>query len=180
MLQWPALLAGLAMLPMMAALPLMVGWCRTQSLAPQALVLLHLGAMFAPALLLRGRLARWSARTLSAVCASCLAAGVGMALLLDAPWNLLGLASAHGAAWGLAWAGQLWSPGRRGRQGASPLRAAAGYAALTAIFGAVVEHFGADGVVGTHAALAAAACAAWLLGRVLLPRTPRTPRVQSP
>ena len=51
-LQWPVLLASLAMLPMMAALPLMAAWCRAQSIAPQAMVLLHLAAMFGPALLL--------------------------------------------------------------------------------------------------------------------------------
>ena len=73
-LQWPTLLAGLAMLPMMAALPLMAAWCRAQAVAPQAMVLLHLAAMFGPALLLRRSIARWSPRTLSVVCAA--AAGV--------------------------------------------------------------------------------------------------------
>src|SRR4029453_15339701 len=64
-LQWPVLLASLAMLPMMAALPLMAAWCRALSIAPQAMVLLHLAAMFGPALLLRQSIARWSLRTLS-------------------------------------------------------------------------------------------------------------------
>jgi hypothetical protein len=161
--QWPALLAGLAMLPMMAALPLMVAWCRTQAIAPQAMVLLHFAAMFAPALLLRHTLASWSVRTLSTVCALCLVAGAMLALWADAPLNLLGLAFTHGAAWGLAWAGQLWSPDRRSRQGASPLHAALGYAALTLAFGVVVERFGMQGVAATHVALGAAAAAAWLI-----------------
>jgi hypothetical protein len=160
--QWPALLAGLAMLPMMAALPLMVAWCRTQSIEPQTLVLLHFAAMFAPALLLRRSIARWSVRTVSTVCASCLAVGAVFAVWADAPLDLLGLAVAHGAAWGLAWAGQLWAPNQRSRKGASPLRAAIGYAALTLAFGAVVGQFGATGVAATHVALAVAACAAWL------------------
>jgi hypothetical protein len=167
--QWPALLAGLAMLPMMAALPLMVAWCRAQSIAPQAMVLLHFAAMFAPALLLRRSVALWSVRTLSAVCTACLAAGAVLAIWADAPLNLLGLAVAHGAAWGLAWAGQLWAPDRRSRQGASPLRAAAGYAVLTIVFGAVVEHFGAPGVAATHTALGLVACAAWLLSAAAIP-----------
>jgi hypothetical protein len=167
--QWPALLAGLVMLPMMAALPLMVAWCRTQSIAPQAMVLLHFAAMFAPALLLRRSIAQWSVGTLSAVCASCLAAGAVVAIWADTPLNLLGLVFAHGAAWGLAWAGQLWAPNQRSRQGASPLRAAIGYAALTVAFGAVVEHFGAPGVTATHAALGLAACAAWLVSAVAIP-----------
>lgn len=165
--QWPVLLAGLAMLPMMAALPLMVAWCRAQAIAPQATVLLHLAAMFGPALLLRRSIARWSPRMLSAVCAALLAAGAVAVMWADAPWNLLGLALAHGAAWGMAWAGQLWAPDRRGRQGASPLRAAIGYAALTIAFGAMVEQFGAAGVSATHAALGLAAVLAWLFGASL-------------
>jgi MFS family permease len=124
---------------------------------------LHLVAMFGPALLLGGTAERWSSRKLSAVCALCLAAGAVCVLWAAAPWNLLGLAIAHGAAWGLAWAGQLWAPERRSRAGASPWRAAVGYALLTLAFGAVVANFGAQGVAATHAALGLAACAAWLL-----------------
>jgi len=69
----------------------------------------------------------------------------------------------HGAAWGLAWGGQLWAPARRGRQGASPLRAAAGYAVLTLAFGLVVGQTGARGVATVHVALGLAAALAWLL-----------------
>lgn len=170
--QWPALLAGLAMLPMMAALPLMVVWCRAEAIAPQVTVLLHLAAMFAPALLLRRSIEQWSQRTVSTVCAAFLAAGAVVVLWADAPWNLLGLAFAHGAAWGLAWAGQLWAPDRRSRQGASPLRAAIGYAALTLAFGAVVEQFGPAGVSATHVALGVAAVLAWLFGVSLGPQAP--------
>lgn len=162
--QWPALLAGLTMLPMMAALPLMSAWCRAEAIAPQATVLLHLAAMFVPALLLRRAIAHWSPRTVSAVCAACLAAGAVVVLWADAPVQWLALAAAHGSAWGLAWAGQLWSPDRRSRQGASPLRAAGGYAALTLAFGAAVEHFGVAGVTATHAALGLAAVLAWFAG----------------
>jgi len=163
-LQWPTLLAGLAMLPMMATLPLMVAWCRGEAIAPQAIVVLHLMAMFAPALLLQRRLAVWSLRKLSAVCAFCLVAGGGLVLWADAPWNLLGLAVAHGSAWGLAWAGQLWAPDRRGRAGASPWRAALGYAMLTLAVGALVARFGVQGMVGMHVALGLLAGAAWLSG----------------
>ncbi|RZT93593.1 hypothetical protein [Rivibacter subsaxonicus] len=169
--QWPTLLAGLAMLPMMASLPLMVAWCRAEAIAPQSMVLLHLAAMFVPALLLRSWIARWSSRTLSAVCAASLATGAIAAIWLPGPWNLLGLAAAHGAAWSLAWAGQLWAPDRRGRQGTSPLRAAIGYAALTLAFGAVVASFGSAGVPATQAALGLAAALAWLFG-TLRPASP--------
>jgi hypothetical protein len=58
----------------------------------------------------------------------------------------------------------LWAPARRGQQGASPLRAAAGYAVLTLLFGLVVEQFGARGVTAVHAMLGIAAAAAWLVG----------------
>ena len=162
MLQCPTLLAGLAMLPMMAALPLMAAWCRSDSVAPQAMVLLHLGAMFGPALVLRRSIARWSLQTLALVCAALLASGGALAIWADAPLNLLGIAVTHGAAWGLAWGGQLWAPARRGQQGASPLRAAAGYALLTLAFGLVVENFGARGVAAVHAALGLVAALAWL------------------
>ncbi len=161
-LQWPTLLAGLAMLPMMAALPLMVAWCRAEAIAPQTLVLLHLAAMFGPALLLKHLIARWSLRTLSLVCAVLLASGAAFALWAAAPLDMLGLAVTHGAAWGVAWSGQLWAPARRGQQNASPLRAAAGYALLTLAFGLVVDQMGATGVAAVHAALGAAAVLAWV------------------
>jgi hypothetical protein len=167
--QWPALLAGLAMLPMMAALPLMVAWCRARSIPPEATVVLHLAAMFAPALLLRRSIVHWTARTLASVCALCLVAGAIAVTWAPAPINLLGLAASHGAAWGLAWAGQLWAPDRRGRRGASALRAAIGYAALTLAFGAIVARFGEAGVQGTHAALGAVAALAWIFGAALRP-----------
>jgi hypothetical protein len=163
---WPTLIAGLAMLPMMAALPWMVAWCRAQSVPPEAMVLLHLAAMFGPVLLLRGSIASWPLRRLSALCAGLLALGAAVALMAPPPIDLLGLALAHGAAWGLAWAGQLWAPARRGQQGTSPLRAAAGYALLTLAFGLVVERFGARGVTATHALLGLVAAAAWLFNSV--------------
>jgi hypothetical protein len=158
------LLAGLAMLPMMAALPLMADWCRALAFPPQAMVLLHLAAMFGPALLLRRSIAHWSLRTLSTVCAVLLILGAACAIWAAAPFDLLGLAVAHGAAWGLAWAGQLWAPARRGQQGASPLRAAAGYALLTLAFGLIVQQAGARGVADVHAALGIAAALAWVIG----------------
>ncbi len=162
-LQWPTLLAGLAMLPMMAALPLMAAWCRAQAIAPQTMVLLHLAAMFGPVLIWRRAIASWSPRVLSAVCALLLAAGAAIVAFGSAPYDLLGLALAHGAAWGIAWGGQLWAPARRGQQGTSPLRAAAGYATLTLLFGLVVEQFGARGVGATHALLGVVALLGWLI-----------------
>jgi hypothetical protein len=162
--QWPVLLGGLVMLPLMAELPLLVVWCRAQAVPPSLTILLHLAAMFGPALVLREPIARWPAPVLAAVVAACLGAGAPAMVWAPAPWNLLGVAVLQGAAWGLAWVGQLWAPARRGRQGASPWRAALGYAVLTIAFGAVVERFGAAGVTATHGLLGAVAVAAWVLG----------------
>lgn len=178
--QWPLLLAGLAMLPMMAALPLMAAWCRALAIAPQMLVLLHLAAMFGSALLLRRWIARWSTRTLSLVCTVLLALGAVLALWADAPRDLLGLAVTHGAAWGLAWSGQLWAPARRGQQNASPLRAAAGYAVLTLAFGFIVERLGAPGVAAVHAAIGLAAVLAWLVRAVTGPGKPAVESKRQP
>ena len=170
-LQWPTLLAGVAMLPMMAGLPLMADWCRAESVAPQVMVLLHLVAMFGPALLLRQAIARWSPLTLAIVCTVLLLAGGAFVLWAASPLNLLGLAVMHGAAWGVAWGGQLWAPARRGQQGASPWRAALGYAALTFGFGLVVEQLGVRGVAVVHIALGLAAALAWLVRSVLTRRS---------
>jgi len=155
------------MLTMMATLPLMVAWCRGEVIAPQTIVALHLAAMFVPALLLQRRLAAWPLHRLSALCACGLVAGAVLVLWVDAPWNLLGLAAAHGAAWGLAWAGQLWAPDRRSRAGASPWHAALGYALLTLAVGLVVARFGVQGMAGVHVALGLAAGAAGLTGLLL-------------
>jgi hypothetical protein len=161
-MQWPTLMAGLVMLPTMAALPLMAEWCRAESVAPQTMVLWHLSAMFGPALLLRKWIAQWSARTLASACAALLALGAAVALWADSPINLLGVSVAQGSAWGIAWCGQLWAPERRGRQGTSPLYAAVGYAVLTLAFGVLVDATGARGVVLMHAFFGIAAVLAWL------------------
>jgi len=161
--QWPTLLAGLTMLPMMAALPLAAGWCRAESIAPQAMVLIHLAAMFGPALVFRRSIGRWSLRTLSIVCTALLASGAALVLWATAPLDLLGLTVTHGAAWGLAWGGQLWAPARRGQRGTSPLRAGAGYATLTLGFGLIVQQAGVIGVAVVHAALGIIAALAWLV-----------------
>jgi len=165
-LQWPTLLAGLAMLPMMAALPLMAAWCRAEAIAPQATVLLHLAAMFGTPLVLRRSIARWSLRTLSMACTALLASGAALVVWATVPLDMIGLAVTHGAAWGVAWGGQLWAPARRGQKGASPLLAAAGYALVTLGVGLVVEHAGARGIAAVHVALGLAAILAWLLSAV--------------
>src|SRR5262249_19145289 len=111
---------------------------------------------------LRRSIGAWRLRTLSTVCAALLVAGAVCAAWVAAPWDLVGLAIAHGAAWGLAWAGQLWAPARRGQRGTSPLRAALGYASVPLGCGVVVASAGARGVTDVHAALGVAAAVAWV------------------
>lgn len=164
--QWPTLIAGLAMLPMMAAVPVMAAWCSARGVAPQAMVALHFAAMFAPPLLVRRWIAQWPQRRLAVACTALLAAGAACAAWAAAPLDLLGLAVTHGAAWGLAWSGQLWAPARRGRQGASPLRAAGGYALLTLGFGLVVDRWGVAGVADVHVVLGLVAVLASLFALV--------------
>jgi len=162
-MQWPTLISGLVMLPTMAALPLMAEWCRADAVAPQTMVLWHLAAMFGPALILHRWIAQWSTRTLASACAALLALGAAAALWAASPLNILGVSVAQGAAWGIAWCGQLWAPERRGRQGTSPLYAAVGYALLTLAFGVLVDQAGARGVVLMHAFFGIAAVLAWLI-----------------
>ena len=149
---------------MMATLPMMVAWCRAQSIAPQEVVALHFAAMFVPALLVRRSIGRWPPRVLSLVCAALLAAGAAAVSWANAPFDMLGVALAQGAAWSLAWTGQLWSPDRRSRQGTSPLRAALGYASMTLIVGLAVEHLGPAGLAFTQGALGLAAVFACAYG----------------
>jgi hypothetical protein len=162
-MQWPTLISGLVMLPTMAALPLMAEWCRVDAVAPQTMVLWHLSAMFGPALILHRWIAQWSTRTLASACAALLALGAATALWAASPLNILGVSVAQGAAWGIAWCGQLWAPERRGRQGTSPLYAAVGYALLTLAFGVLVDEAGARGVVLMHAFFGIVAVLAWLI-----------------
>jgi len=172
-MQWPTLIAGFVMLPAMASLPLMERLCGAGGVPPQAMVLLHLAAMFGPALVLRRWVAHWSERTLATVCAALLALGGALALELADPYNLLGTTVTQGAAWGLAWSGQLWAPARRGQRGISPLPAAVGYAVLTFAFGALVDRMGSRGLILMHAGFGLAAGSAWMLAGLARLRTRR-------
>lgn len=161
--QWPVLLANLAMLPMMAALPLMATWCRAQSLSAQTLVMVHLAAMFGSALICRPWIERWSSSALALLCMLLLLAGAALGVGLPLPWDMVALAVLHGSAWGLAWSGQLWGPTRRAQQNASPWRASVGYAGLTLLFGIAVNNLGASGVTLVHLLIGLMALIAWLL-----------------
>jgi hypothetical protein len=152
--RWPILLASLGMLPMMCSLPQMLALCRSAALPAQAVLGVHLAAMFVPAWLLGGALAGHGRRAAWA-CGALLAAG-GAAAWLAAPTAWWWLALAHGSAWSLAWAAQLADPALRAERHAPPWRAAAGHALFATLLGAAVAWAGLQAVLGLQLALAAA------------------------
>jgi hypothetical protein len=166
---WPLMVASLAMLPMMAALPQMLALCGDDGGLGAAGLAPHLLAMFAPALLWPQRARR---SLLPALCAALLLAG-GIALLGRGasvlPWTML----AHAAAWSLAWRAQLDQGALRAAPRQPPWRSALAHAAAALLLGAAVAHAGAEALHGVHLLLAGAgtlAAAAWLgaacVGRV--------------
>jgi hypothetical protein len=159
---WPFLLSSLVMLPMMATLPLMVMWCADTAVSGEWMILVHVGAMFGSALILRLWRDTIRPASLSAACVGLLVSGALFPLIESRANGLLGLAILHGAAWGVAWSTQLWSPARRSDQNSSPLLASLGYAALALLFGVAVQYKGADGAVGLHVLMALLALLAWL------------------
>lgn len=102
--QTPLLLARLTMLPMMGGLPAMAARCSPGGQGVQALLALHLGAMFLPACIWPSRLAAsgWlpiaCALLLAAAAASALPAGGAVGSTLEVVLS--------GAAWSLAWRAQ--------------------------------------------------------------------------
>jgi hypothetical protein len=159
---WPFLLSSLVMLPMMAALPLMVMWCADTALSGEWMILIHVGSMFGSAIALRPWREALRPELLAGVCVALLVSGALFPLIENRASGLLGLATLHGAAWGVAWSTQLWSPARRSDQNSSPLSASLGYAALAICFGLAVEQKGADGATGLHALIALMALFAWM------------------
>ncbi|MBX3603869.1 MAG: hypothetical protein KF788_01285 [Piscinibacter sp.] len=150
--RWPLGLASFVMLPMMCSLPQMLALCRSGSLNAPAVLGLHLGAMFVPALVWR---AVAGARSPALPCAVLLAAGGAAAALSDgAAWWWL--AMFHGAAWSLAWTAQLDQPALRASAHSSPLRAAAGHAFFALALGGAVASVGPSALLGLQCGLAAA------------------------
>lgn len=154
--RWPLLIAMLVMLPMMAGLPQMLALCRAGGASPEALLGLHLAAMFLPALLWPAH----AAPTLrSAACAGLLVAG-GVALLLPAAQAALWAMPAHAAAWSLAWSRQLDDPALRATAHSAPWRAALAQALFALGLGVAVSLSGPAALQGVHLALAGAAALA--------------------
>jgi hypothetical protein len=168
---WPLHAAALAMLPTMAALPVMAELCAADGLGAAPLAALHLAAMVLPACMLRALPARPGRSALSTVVAVLLAAGGLAFVLAPARDALLAGMLLHAAAWSLAWAGPMLArdpPPVPGGARATTVSAVAAAAAVAA-FAAAADAGGADALRGIHVALAVLA-----LGALPWPRS-RTP-----
>lgn len=155
--RWPLQLSALAMLPMMAGLPWMLGLCRSDGVSAQAMLGCHLAAMFLPA--------GWMARHRGllphapALCAVLLALGA-LALLAGpraSAWWLLAIS--HGAAWGVAWAARSAVAADASTATPAPWQRAAINALCCFALGAAVATQGLEALAACHIALGAAAAA---------------------
>ena len=147
----PAMVAQLAMLPMMCGLPWMVSLCRSEAVPPQVVVGVHLAAMFMPALLAL----RWPTlqRHLPASSALLLALGALALLALPGGSAWWALAAAHGSAWSLAWAERLQNRTARRHGAASAFGGAALNGALVLCLGAAMAFGGLQTLAIWHLAL---------------------------
>ena len=176
---WPLQAATLAMLPMMAAMPVMIEWCAAAfATLPAHGVALHLAAMLLPALCLRRPLQRFGRVALRAVVGLLMLAGAVALLYWPGLAGLTLAALLQAAAWSLAWAGPMLARKNTAARSASlPLPAlsqttaaasTASQAALTAVavllLGVAIAAAGPAALVAVHTALAALALAgpAWL------------------
>lgn len=170
--RWPVQAAALAMLPMMATLPLLAEWCAGPGRSPAAMVLLHLAAMVLPALGAQAWLRRAGPAQLGAVVGALLVSGA----LAPAAWpgvdGLMGGALLQAAAWSLAWAAPMLAPLGGTMPDARPHPAAAGRAAVWAAacmallvlaVGAAVDAYGPVALAAVHALLGTMVAAGLLL-----------------
>jgi hypothetical protein len=172
MADWPKQAALLAMLPMMATLPAMAGWCRSDwDVSPASSTLCHLAAMLLPALLFRRVWVRVGERTLGMAVAVLMLASGG------ALWGFAGLgglmiaALLQATAWSLAWAGPLLSPLDAAAGGQRPSAAAASTrmlapALLVLALGTCTAELGPDALRAAQALLAVLALAGAAVGSI--------------
>jgi hypothetical protein len=168
---WPMHAAALAMLPMMAALPVMAEWCGATPGWFADGTVWHLGAMVVPALCLRGWLQRADHQRVNAAVAALLLAG-GVALLVWPGLNgLIAAALLHAMAWSLGWAAPMVRREAVAAGASRPARvhgpATLAQAGLTAVavlaLGMAIEVAGLQALVAVHAALAVMALAGVLI-----------------
>jgi hypothetical protein len=165
--RWPLQAAALAMLPMMATLPLLAEWCAGPGRSPAAMVLLHLAAMVLPALGAQAWLRRAGPLQQAGVVGALLVAGA----LAPAAWpgvdGLMSGALLQAAAWSLAWAGPMLAPHGGTVPDARPHHAAAwpaaGMALLVLAVGTAVAVHGPVALAAVHALLGTVVAAGLLL-----------------
>jgi len=181
--RWPAAVAALAMLPMMASLSALDEACSAWGLAAGAAAAGHLAAMLLPAWW-AGR-SGWRPAQDPRLLAGLLALGGAALLAWPGQAGAMAAAGLHGLAWSLAWAARWAAPctpgapaamaGAPGAVAAGPGVAArapvavgaAASSALGPAAGAAAQAAVGAGAAGTAARAAAPACAA-ALGVLLL------------
>jgi hypothetical protein len=154
---WLAFGARWTMLPMMAALAVSSDWCAGLGLSAGQGVALHLAAMLAPAMVLRGR-------TSPLWVAAFMLAGLLAVPLWPGVRGWMAMSLLHALAWGIAWSRQreaLHVAGARARAWAMMAPA------LTVLaLGVTIAEFGPRGLVAVHVVLGAvslAGAASWIL-----------------
>jgi len=169
---WPQQAALLAMLPMMATLPAMAVWCRSDwGLSPATGLLWHLAAMLLPALLMRHALARAPAQVRNVMVVALMGASAVAMWARPGLDGLMWVALLQAAAWSLAWAGPMLRPpaetnraqhapeaGSASRLLAPPL--------LVLALGVLTADFGPDALRAVQALLAALALAGAAAGAI--------------
>ncbi len=173
--------ARFAMLPAMASLSWTLAWCQGTKGAPQAMLALHLAAMFLPAFVVQTLPQRWrGGMPLAAMASAAMVAGALALWNADPLRALLGAALLQGLAWSLSWLALL-SPARPQAPMLPKERMAASAAAPSGLpgallnatpvllLGAALGHFGLQALVAVHAALGLWAGIGLVKGRWMLP-----------
>jgi hypothetical protein len=150
---WPQPAALLAMLPMMAGLPMLADACSAAGWSHRTESALHLAAMLLPPLMLQAPLRVLAQQARQRWIALLLLAGGAALWLHPGVQGLMVAMLLHGLAWGLAWGGAM-AAGERQPDGPPPLVAASFGALLLLSLGAAIATLGLDALATVHASLA--------------------------
>jgi hypothetical protein len=154
---WLAFGARWTMLPMMAALAVSSDWCAGLGLSAGQGVALHLAAMLAPAIVLRGR-------TSPLWVAAFMLAGVLAVPLWPGVRGWMAMSLLHAVAWGIAWSQQREALHMAGAH--VPAWAMMAPALTVLALGVTIGEFGPRGLVAVHVVLGAVSlvgAASWIL-----------------
>jgi hypothetical protein len=166
---WPWLAASVAMLPMMASLPLMAEGCARAGWPAHAVTGAHLLAMLAPAVVVAASRSTALARRLPGLVALALTAGGAAALAVPGVAGLTMAMALQAAAWGMAWAGtmtptvpaSLRAAAAHGGPGASALTSAA----TVTVLGVLAAGDGLAAWSGIHVGLGMVAALGYVAAR---------------